>query len=459
MSKTPQYLVLVAALVAVACSDNTVSSPSPRALEPGQSAAVYRALGSDEHFGSMGTSISAGWCSNGFYEGCQTSAWPSLLDFGNSEPMTLPLIQSPGCTSPLIAPLGANARVSGETFAGSAVCAPNVAGVTLPTQNVALPTAIAADAVQKTPQIAGASLPFYSRVLAPGMTQLAALLSQPVTIASVEFGGNEVLGATSGLYLPGVTVVPLQFFIQPYTAILNALSVAQKKVVLVSLLSDARNVPALRRATEVWANRDEFARLNVTVSADCENSPNYINVSTKSIAMAFAGAAAKATGQPAPVYSCADVPGTPDAVLTPADIAAANTLIAQMNDFITQQAEARGFALFSLSVLYERNEGKQPYSVVAQLTSSAPYGNEISLDGIHPSAFGHQLLAHAAAKAIRETYGKGQPNRVRVRSGELSLADRLVEPTVPAFALEQALRLTKQNANAKVPVCFVPGAC
>lgn len=120
------------------------------------------------------------------------------------------------------------------------------------------------------------------------------------------------------------------------------------KVVLMSLLSDARNVPSIRRATEVWANRDEFARLHVTVSSDCENSPNYINVSTKSLVMAFTGAAAAAAGQPTPVYSCADAPGTPDAVLTPADIAAAN---AQMNDFIKQQAEARGFALFSLSVL------------------------------------------------------------------------------------------------------------
>ena len=458
MSQKPQYLMLMAVLVAVACSDNTVSSPSPRAIEPTNNNAVYRALGTDERLVAMGTSISAGWASNGMYEGSQQGAWPALLDFGNSDPMTLPLIQSPGCISPLIAPLGANARLSGETFAGSTVCAPNVAGVTLPTQNVALPTAIAADALQKTPQIAGASLPFYSRVLAPGMTQLTAALSQNPSIVSVEFGGNEVLGATSGLFALGITVVPFPFFAQPYGILLDALSASQKKVVLVSLLSDARNVPAMRRATDIWANRDEFARLHVTVSSDCENSPNYINVSTKSIAMAFAGAATAAAGQPAPVYSCADIPGTTDAVLTPADIAAANALIAQMNTFIQQQAEARGFALFSLSALYERNEGKQPYSIVAQLTSTAPYGQEISLDAIHPSSFGHQLLAHAAAKAIRETYGKGQPNSLKVRA-EISLAEQLVEPTVPAFALEQARQLTARNANARVPVCFVPGAC
>ena len=146
MSQKPQYLMLMAVLVAVACSDNTVSSPSPRAIEPTNNNAVYRALGTDERLVAMGTSISAGWASNGMYEGSQQGAWPALLDFGNSDPMTLPLIQSPGCISPLIAPLGANARLSGETFAGSQVCAPNVAGVTLPTQNVALPTAIAADA-------------------------------------------------------------------------------------------------------------------------------------------------------------------------------------------------------------------------------------------------------------------------------------------------------------------------
>ena len=51
------------------------------------------------------------------------------------------------------------------------------------------------------------------------------------------------------------------------------------------------------------------------------------------------------------------------------------------------------------------------------------------------------------------------PNLFNELGDELSLADRLVEPTVPAFALEQARQLAARNANAKVPVCFVPGAC
>jgi lysophospholipase L1-like esterase len=452
MTKMMQSLSLLAAVAAVACSDNTVA----RTIAPDQPSA-YRALGSNEKLGVIGTSISIGWASNGMYEGSQVDAWPAQLEFGNSDPMTQPLIQSPGCTSPLIAPLGLGLRRSGESAAGSTVCAPNVDGVVLPTQNVAIPGAIAADALLKTPATAGAGAPWYNRILAPGMTQLTATLSQNPSIVALELGGNDVLGATSGLFAPGVTVVPLPFFIQPYTVLLDALSAAHKKVVLVTLLSDARNLVALRRGPEIWANRDEFARLHVTVSSDCENSPNYINVSTKSLGMAFAGAATAAAGQPAPVYSCADIPGTADAVLTPADIAAANTLIGQMNDFIKQQAESRGFALFSLSAVYERNESKQPYSVVAQLTSSAPYGHEISLDGVHPSAFGHQLLANAAAKAIRETYGKGQPNMVRVRDTELSLAQQIVEPTVPALAIEQARRITAQNAGAHVPACFIPG--
>jgi hypothetical protein len=142
---------LLVAAVVVACSEPPTSSTG-RQASLADTARLNRAFGAPEKFVAIGTSVSMGWASNGVYAGSQVTSWPELLAFGSLHSISLPLIQSPGCTSPLVAPLGAGTRLSGEPFAGSTTCAPNVDGVVLPTQNVALAAAIAADAVQTTPE-------------------------------------------------------------------------------------------------------------------------------------------------------------------------------------------------------------------------------------------------------------------------------------------------------------------
>ena len=448
MSPKASAVSLVVALAVAGCSDS--SSPSSP-LAVARSAEANRFNGSDEKFVAIGTSVSMGWSSNGVYAGSQITAWPELLSFGSLHPISLPLIQSPGCTSPLIAPLAAAKRLSGESFAGSTTCAPNVAGVTLPTQNVSLAAALAVDAVQTTPE-AAPTRPWYARVLPPGTTQLTAALSQQPTMVSVELGANEVSNATSGLVIPGVTVVPVPFFIAPYDALLERARRRRTKVVLAGLPHDTRNLPNLRRGDEIWADRAEFAALHVDVSPNCTNSPNYINVSILSLNLAFAGAQAAAMGQPNVIYSCDDVPGTQDLILTPADIDVVNGMLVQMDDHIRQQATARGYGYWTLGALYERRDLKPvKYSVASQLASSFPYGVYTSLDGLHPNAIGSAVLALAAAQGINARYGT---THVLARSAPgATLADQMVEPEAPALLLERARSLAAQRSNERLPAC------
>jgi hypothetical protein len=213
MRHTWQRLSLCAvAIVATACADDSRSTaPTLRAGDP--PAADDRSFfGSQTKYVALGTSVSMGWASNGVYSGSQLVSWPALLSFGSLHPISLPLIQSPGCTSPLVAPLANGLRLSGEGAGESSVCAPNVAGVTLPTQNLGLASAIAADILYSPPELVATNYPWFSRVLPPGTTALHALLSQHPTLVSVELGANEVLKATSGLILPGVSVVPFPYF-------------------------------------------------------------------------------------------------------------------------------------------------------------------------------------------------------------------------------------------------------
>jgi hypothetical protein len=399
------------------------------------------------------------------YAGSQVSAWPALLGFGSEHAISLPLIQAPGCTSPIAAPIGAGLRLSGESIAVQTVCAANATSVALPTQNVALAGALAIDVLLTTPQAVASSFPWFGRVLPPGATPLTAALAQQPTIVSVELGGNEVLQSTSGLFAPGVTVVPFPYFAGPYDALLNAIGGTGAKAVLIGLPSEARNLPALRRADEIWADRAEFAALHVDVSNDCEQSPNYINVSSKSLQMVFTGAFTFAHGFPNPVFSCADIPNTQDLVLTPSDITSINALLGQMTDNIRAQATARSYAYFSLSELYDRSNLKPAtYSVISQLTSSTPFGSLISLDGVHPSPAGHAVLADAAVRAINATYGHdaaGHGTIAHLLGGvsDLLSENRFPEPVLPSVALRQARLSAARGAGLQLSSCPMPGGC
>jgi lysophospholipase L1-like esterase len=101
--------------------------------------------------------------------------------------------------------------------------------------------------------------------------------------------------------------------------------------------------------------------------------------------------------------TCADVPGAADYVLTTEDIAAINAQMARMNAHIQAKAAQYGYAYFSLDAVYALP--KPAFSVSGLLFSNSPFGTNISLDGVHPSAQGQGLLAVAAAQAISAKYG------------------------------------------------------
>src|SRR3954463_13425087 len=68
---------------------------------------------------SIGTSVSMGVQSDGVYYATQQVAWPALLAHMAFAPkFTSPLIQGPGCYSPLIAPIQFTRRLSGAAYPG-----------------------------------------------------------------------------------------------------------------------------------------------------------------------------------------------------------------------------------------------------------------------------------------------------------------------------------------------------
>ena len=396
-------LLPTAALLATtfaACADAPTSTGP---LAPGSlRAEESEGRGYFQRYVAIGTSISAGVASDGNIFGAQQHSWPAQLARLAHREMTLPLIDEPGCGSPLVAPLIGFRRANGDFFNVNDDCGPNVEGVVLPTQNVAVDGASTREALAVPPELAGSRGTKMSRILPPGMTQVTAMMAQNPKVVTVELGANDLLGARSGIAIPGVTLTRFDVWAPTYDAVLDSVSASgAKAVAIVGLTDDVAAFPAFRTGSEIHGEKAVLQGFGVIVSDDCAASANILFVPVV-VPAAIATAGLTKTPQ---TLSCADRPGQVDYTLTPSDQAVVNDLLARMNAHIATRAAERGWATFKLSVLFERPEGKEPYSVLQQMMSMQPYGPYISFDGYHPSAAGQSLLAAAAAEAFDRTYG------------------------------------------------------
>ena len=404
---------VLAAMVVAGCSD------SPVALRPGANRDVGQeseGRGVFQRYVSVGTSVSMGWQSDGVVASGQEASWPAQLARLAGREMTQPYIDGFGCRAPFAAPLALGVRTSGESVVapgGSLVCAPLQAGVTIPAQNVAISSATTQDALFKTPelQLDAFYSKLYPRVLPPGMTQLSAALAQNPKFVSVELGANEVLNARSGIAIEGATIFPVAVWKTLYTSLTDQLASDARRGVLVGLIDDVATFPSFRRGSEIFADAPTLlAGFNVQVGNDCDGSDNLLFVPVVVPTAVAKGLALRGAQLPAHVLSCADGGlGKQDFVLTPSEAGVVNAKMAEMDAFIAARAQQLGFAHFRLEVLYGRPGLKPVFSVMALMTTGQPYGPFVSLDGIHPSAAGHSVLAAEAARAVNLRYGLGLP--------------------------------------------------
>ena len=404
--------IAAAALVgfAAACStDSSITSlKAPGAASENQS----EGRGVFQRYTAIGTSVSMGVQSDGVNAATQATSWPAQLAALGGRTLSQPLIALPGCPAPIAAPLLAGIRISGEPTLGNPAalsCAPLLPGVHLPVDNVAINGALASDALLTTPELT--PNPVYDRVLQPGHTQVSTMIENNPKLVSVELGVNEILGARTGVAIPGGTLVLVPVWQHSYDLVLDAVQRTTKMAVLVGLPDDVRNFPGLRSGNELWNDRNElFVAANVVVSPDCNGSANMLFVPIKVGVAVVAGLQARALGQPAVALSCAaGGPTDQDLTLTPAEVAIVNAQAAAMNAHIQAEAAARGFAYFSLGALYDLPGLKAPFSVVATFQGPQPFGPYVSLDGVHPSAAGSGILAAAAAHALNVAYNLGIP--------------------------------------------------
>ena len=400
----------VAALAAAACTDPV--QPPPAVAGPVAPSLTVQPLTAQAVFAryvAMGTSNSMGVQSGGINASGQRAAWPAQLARRVVVPFTSPLVQDPGCSPPLLPPLAANLLLvgafsafgSGGDLVGAVMttCMPLRDGITLPTNNVAISGADVHDALYSTVEsqtLRNARVgALYSRVLRPGQTQVRAMVSRAPTFVSVELAANDVLPASTGRIS---AMTPYANWQADYDSVVKVVRSTGARAVLVGLPNDAARFPSVRRAREIFSQWPYLLTLGISVSASCYWSSNHVFVPGYVLTL-LSRTPATAT--------CADVPGATDYVLTAADVTAINARMAQINAHIRKRATENGYAYFALSSLYDLP--KPAFNMYDVLFSSAPFGANISLDGVHPSTRGQGILATAAAQAINARYGLAIP--------------------------------------------------
>jgi hypothetical protein len=398
-------VLLGAALTLAACTDPV----APPTLPPPVGMPALTPQNAFQRYVALGTSNSQGAQSGGISAAAQRAAWPAQLAARVGVPFSLPLVQDPGCSPPLRPPLAANIALlaafsafgAGDDLVGAIMttCMPLMSGIVPPTNNIAISGADVHDALTAT--IASATLrsvrvgTLYSRVLAPGQTQVTAMKAQSPTFVSVELAANDVLPASTGRIS---AMTPYANWQADYDQVIAAVRSTGARAVLVGLPTDASRFPSIRRSREFFNQAPYLLTLGITVSLNCYFSSNYLFLP---------GYVLDLLARSPTTATCKDVSGAADHVLTTSDMSAINARMAQINAHIQAKANENGYAYFALSALYDLP--KPSLNMYNVLFSNSPFGENMSLDGVHPSAKGQSILANAAVQAIKARYGLAIP--------------------------------------------------
>jgi hypothetical protein len=215
---------------------------------------------------------------------------------------------------------------------------------------------------------------------------------------SVELAANDVLPASTGRIS---AMTPYANWEADYDQVIAAVQSTGARAVLVGLPGDANRFPSIRTAREIFSQWPYLATLGISVSFNCYWG------SSSSNSVFLPGFILTLLSKAPTTASCADVPGAADYVLTPSDMSAINARMAQINTHIQAKASQNGYAYFALSALYDLP--KPSLNLYNVLFSNSPFGANISLDGVHPSAQGQSILAGAAVQSINARYGLAIP--------------------------------------------------
>ena len=358
---------------------------------------------------AIGNSITAGWQSDGINDSTQRQSFAFLLAGQMGTQYHYAALAKPGCPAP-IANTQTGARVSGAT---STACALRISSsVTDILNNVAVPGARVLDPSSSSTVASNALTTF----ILGGKSQAQRALDARPTFVTIWIGNNDVLEAgASGIIVPmagvspGIVSTQAQFQTS-YDAMIQQLvdSEPNLKGVLIGVVQVA-GIPLLQSGALIASSAAIQAAINqatgktVTIHPNCTGSASLVSV-PQLIPLIRSGA------HPA-LISCEAgvVPGTLVGdlfVLDATEQATLGAAIAAYNAYIQTKAAAIGFGYYDPNVSFAALKAAGAIPPFPNLASTnQTFGTYFSLDGVHPSAAAHKLIANELIGVINVKYG------------------------------------------------------
>jgi hypothetical protein len=386
--------------VAASCSDKTADVLGPATAPTND---IFKS------YVSVGNSITAGWQSDGINDSTQKQSYAYLLAQQMHTRFAYPSFAKPGCTPPI-------ANWVTQKRIDSLAPVPNGCAFRDPTKNtdilnnVAVAGTYAVDLTSQTVYTAPSAL--FTLALG-GLSQVQKALQADPTFLTVWVGNNEILGpASTGLLVatpgvPGSGLPSKDVWIPQYAAAINQLKAGAPNLkggVLIGVV-DVVNVPRFFPADTLGVNatfKSQFDQLTGKTNTIIGCGASGYLISTEIISRIRSGAV------PA-VVSCAKNQPQPPLgdifMIDPAEKTTLSAAVADYNTYIKAKADTLGFAYFDPNpALAQLRAAKAVPVVPALLSTNKPFGDYISLDGAHPSALAHKLIANALIDVINAKY-------------------------------------------------------
>jgi lysophospholipase L1-like esterase len=388
-----RYITLgcAAAMIALAaCDSDKVVNPPTNPLNTG----LFKS------YVALGNSITAGYQSGGIVDSTQQESFAALLAHAVGTRYAYPAFSVPGCPPPIVN-FQTGARLDNGTAATCNLRDP--AHINAILNNVAVPGAAVNDLTAPSDTT---SNPLTTFILG-GKTQIQKAIDAAPTFVTVEIGNNDVLPAAltgspipnAQLSSPGIT--PPDSFIVRYARAMNQLTTGAPKVkgVLfgvfdVTLSGALFPIDSVINNPLLGAEVDAAAGHAIAYAPDCVNSGALLSLEVLPLI---------AAGEFPPQIGCAD--GDPF-TLDPLKIGAFQQAVGIYNGYIQAKADSMGFGYLDpnpLLVQLRAIDSIPPYPNFA--SPDHPFGSFITLDGIHPSAAAHQLIAAALIAKVDSMYG------------------------------------------------------
>ncbi len=370
-----------------------------------------------QRYVSMGNSITAGFQSAGINDSTQQRSYAVLLAHAMGTSFIYPSLAGLGCPPPFTNNV-TQVRVGGDTSSthcdlrNPAVSAPN---------NTAVPGARAEELLSNF-GIPVSSSNALTTFFLGGRTQIETMQSEQPTFVSAWIGNNDVLGSLTDRSNPGnpALITPSAVFDGQIDSIAAAIAATHAKALLIGV-ADVSAIPYSSKASAYFC-------LSAGAGGACGVAPalppNFHVLAN--CAPALAGGLGDTTLVPWPVgvtlvlRAAQGVNDTLDcsidqAVVTPAELAGLHAAVTGFNAKISAVAAANGWAFLdpNPTLLAARADPSKvsPFPIIPAnpLTTPVTFGTLFTLDGVHPSALAHQLIADSVASTINAAYGTSLP--------------------------------------------------